>query len=84
LKDKALPSFWRRYNKLPVEIQELARARYCLWRKHPFHAALHFKEVRRGIWSVRINQNYRALGQEEGGRIVWYWIGTHDDYDIRI
>ena len=55
-----------------------------LWRDHPFHAALHFKEVRRGTWSVRINQNYRALGQEEGGRIVWYWIGTHDDYDIRI
>ena len=84
MKAKALPSFWRRFENLPPDIQALARQKYRLWLGHPFQASLHFKEVRPGVWSVRINQNYRALGQECGDIIVWYWIGTHDDYDARI
>ena len=34
-----------------------------------------------GVWSVRINQNYRALGRRKGALIVWFWIGTHAEYD---
>ena len=84
MKSKTLPSFWKCFEKLPVEIQELAREKYRLWQEHPFHAALHFKEVRPGVWSIRITQKYRALGQESGDVIVWYWIGTHDAYDARV
>jgi len=84
LKSKTLPSFGKCFEKLPTEIQTLTREKYHLWQKHPFHASLQFKEVRRGIWSVRITQKYRALGQESGDLIVWYWIGTHDAYDARV
>jgi hypothetical protein len=38
LKSKALPSFWKCFEKLPTEIQELAREKYRLWTEHPFHA----------------------------------------------
>jgi hypothetical protein len=84
LKSKALPSFWKCFESLPTEIQELARQKYRLWQGNPFHTSLNFKEVRARVWSIRITQKYRALGQESGDMIVWYWIGTHDDYDTRV
>lgn len=73
--------FWAAYNALPVEIQQQAREKYRLWEKDAFNAALHFKPLFNNIWSVRINQNYRALGRRTGSLIVWFWIGTHADYD---
>jgi hypothetical protein len=33
------------------------------------------------VWSVRINQSYRALGRRRGSLIVGFWIGTHAEYD---
>ena len=84
MNSKALPSFWKYFERLPADIQELARQKYRLWQRNPFHVSLHFKEVRPGVWSIRISQKYRALGQECGDLIVWYWIGTHDDYDTRV
>jgi hypothetical protein len=46
-----------------------------------FNASLHFKPLFSDIWSVRINQSYRALGRRRGNLIVWFWIGTHSEYD---
>ena len=65
MNSKTLPSFWKCFEKLPAEIQDLARQKYRLWRSNPFHASLHFKEVRPRVWSVRISQKYRALGRKE-------------------
>ena len=73
--------FWACFNSLPPEIQELAREKYRLWRQDAFNTALHFKPLFRDVWSVRINQSYRALGRRKGTLIVWFWIGTHADYD---
>jgi len=33
------------------------------------------------IYSVRIGLGYRALAVMKSGRIVWYWIGSHSEYD---
>jgi hypothetical protein len=52
-----------------------------LWERDAFNAALHFKPLFSNVWSVRINQNYRALGRQNGNLIVWFWVGTHADYD---
>lgn len=73
--------FWACYNVLPAEIQRQARAKYRLWQTDAFNAALHFKPLIGNVWSVRINQNYRALGRRNGNLVVWFWIGTHADYD---
>jgi len=44
---------------------------------------LHFKQVhpRRPIYSVRISLEYRALGIREDDVVIWFWIGTHTDYE---
>jgi len=78
-----LPRFWQAYNKLPKEIQTLADKNYELLKNNPLHPSLHFKKVgkRKQLWSVRITDNYRALGVEKPEGIVWFWIGIHSEYD---
>jgi hypothetical protein len=33
---------------------------------------------------VRIGLRYRALAAESGDDLVWFWIGSHADYDALI
>jgi hypothetical protein len=54
---------------------------HTLWKRAPFHPSLHFEERRNGICVVRIGTGYRALGLREGDTIVWFWIGTHEEYN---
>ena len=75
------PDFWCSYRALPEEIQRLAREKFHLWQKDAFNAALHFKPLLGDVWSVRVNQSYRVLGRRRGNLIVWFWIGTHAEYD---
>ena len=60
-----------------------ARQAYLLWRQDPFHPSLNFKQVhqQKPIYSLRIGLSYRALGVKEGGTIVWFWIGSHEQYN---
>ena len=74
------PSFWDCYNKLPPYIQQLADKNFKLLKENPHHGSLHLKKVHR-YWSVRISTQYRALGIESAEGLVWFWIGTHADYD---
>jgi hypothetical protein len=78
---KTTKHFWQCYDRLPSEIQALAKEKYGLWRRAPFHPSLHFKEVISGVWSVRVNIQYRALARRRGDTIAWFWIGTHAEYD---
>ena len=59
----------------------MAKEKYRLWEQDSFHPSLHFKPLKADVWSVRINQNYRALGRRQGALIVWFWMGTHAEYD---
>lgn len=83
MESSATGNFWRAFNALPKEIQALAREKFDLWKVDPFHGKLNFKCVDKEheIWSVRVNLQYRALGQREGDSITWDWIGTHSEYD---
>ena len=78
-----LPRFWEHYRQLPAPVQELADKNYELLKADPYHASLHFKRVgpRQQLWSVRVGVHYRALGREKAEGIVWFWIGTHAEYD---
>lgn len=74
--------FWSCYVRLPAGIQTAAREKFRLWRRDPFHPSLHFKELAPGLWSVRIGPQYRALARRRRGEtVVWFWIGTHAEYD---
>lgn len=49
-------------------------------KQDPSHPSLHFKKVGR-YWSVRIGIGYRALARIESESLIWFWIGTHAEYD---
>ena len=80
MKDCATPDFWYHYRQLPNEIQELADRCYELLKQDSRYPSLHFKKVG-PFWSVRIGIHYRALAVEENSEMVWFWIGSHADYD---
>ncbi|HOU12224.1 MAG TPA: hypothetical protein PKZ84_03845 [Anaerolineae bacterium] len=75
--------FWKFYDNLPQEIQRSADKAYKLWQTTPHHPSLQFKRVdpQEPIYSVRVGKKYRALGWLEDDTIVWFWIGSHAEYD---
>jgi len=83
MKHRTLPRFWKSYKQLPKEIQALADKSFELLKSDSTHPSLHFKQVDnvKKIWSVRVGIHYRALGREKPGGMVWFWIGSHADYD---
>jgi len=85
MKSQTTQSFWKCYWSLPPEIRRRARKAYKLWRDNPAHPSLAFKWVKRveegAICSIRISLGYRALGLLKGDTVIWFWIGTHDEYD---
>jgi hypothetical protein len=80
LKHYTTPEFWQFYRQLPKEIQNLAQKNYQLLKTDSRHPSLHFKFID-GLWSVRIGKQYRALGFRKSEGVVWFWIGSHGDYD---
>jgi hypothetical protein len=71
--------FWRHFDELTPELQQLARANYELLEADPQHPSLHFKRVG-AYWSVRVGLGHRALGINSPKGILWFWIGTHEEY----
>ena len=71
------------FRRLPTRVQRRARAAYRLFLQDPAHPSLLFKLVHpdRPIYSVRIGLAYRAPGVRDGDVIIWFWIGSHADYD---
>jgi mRNA-degrading endonuclease RelE of RelBE toxin-antitoxin system len=75
--------FRKSYENLPLHVQQVARDAFHQWKEDSFHPGLHFKLVhsRKSIYSVRIGLSWRALGIKEGETMIWFWIGSHADYD---
>jgi hypothetical protein len=76
----ASPDFWAAYRKLPEAIRNLADKNFALLKSEPRHPSLHFKKIGK-LWSARVGLHYRALATEADGDLVWFWIGSHAEYD---
>ena len=66
-------------------VQQRARNACKLFKVNPTHPSLHFKplhtKAKGSFYSVRIGIRYRALALREEDTLVWFWIGSHADYD---
>ncbi len=80
MKHFASSEFWSNYDALPVSIRRIADRNFEQLKADPRHPSLHFKRIGR-LWSVRVGLNYRALGTDTDDAVVWFWIGSHADYD---
>ena len=80
MKHLAPAEFWQHYGRLPLKIQKLADKNFDLLKQNPRHPSLQLKKVGR-YWSVRVGLRYRALAVEVDEDLLWFWIGTHAEYD---
>ena len=83
MKSHTTERFRKLFAALPESVREQAREAYRFFRDNPQHPGLQFKRVHtsRPVYSARVNIDYRVLGVREGDEIVWFWIGSHDDYE---
>jgi len=80
MNDFASRNFWRLYNALPANIQELADKKFDLLKTGATHPSLHFKKVGR-FWSACIGLQHRALAVEVDDGLLWFWLGNHSEYE---
>ena len=82
MKHHASSRFWHGFERLPLEVQALARRNFELLKRDPSHPSLQFKSLGNNRWrSVRVGLHYRALGLPVEDGVLWIWIGTHAEYD---
>lgn len=76
--------FWLCFHRLPEYVQHQANKNYRLWLEDHSHPSIEFKKISsKPYYSARVNTGYRAIGVyvSDEDTIVWFWIGTHTEYD---
>jgi hypothetical protein len=73
------PHFWRRFEELPVTVQQIARRNFDLLKANPRHPSLRFRNVGR-YWPARVGAAHRAVAIKDGDDFIWFWVGDHDEY----
>lgn len=83
MKSHATARFRKALDGLSERVRREAREAYTLFRQNPRHPSLHFKQIHptKPIYSARVSLDYRAVGIRDGDDIVWFWIGSHEEYD---
>ncbi|MBE9106028.1 hypothetical protein IQ229_14090 [Nostoc cf. edaphicum LEGE 07299] len=83
MKSRITAQFRQRFADLPEQVQEQTREAYRLFKQDPSHPSLRFKKVHPElpIYSARISKNYRAVGQLDGDTVIWFWLGSHTEYN---
>jgi hypothetical protein len=89
-RNRTTRQFRQQFANLPARIQGLTREACVLFDTNPLHPSFRLHELddnKRaehvpGSWSVSITMQYRAIYVIDEGINVWYWIGTHADYEV--
>ena len=77
--------FWQLYHSLPPEIRAAAQNAFQKFLENQAHPSLQLERLRwdSRAWSVRITRNYRAVARRYGDDWLWFWIGSHEEFDRR-
>lgn len=83
MNSRGTAEFWRLYHALPPSGKEAARQAYRRFRENPAHPGLHLERLAFDprAWSIRVTRNIRAVAVRIGDDWVWFWIGTHQEFD---
>jgi hypothetical protein len=84
VKSRTTARFRKAFAVLPEAVQQQTRKAYRQFKQDPGHPSLRFKKVhpQLPIYSARISRIYRAVGLLEGDTVIWFWVGSHAEYDI--
>lgn len=83
MKSRTTDQFRRAFADLPKQVQQQTREAYRQFKQDPNHPSLRFKKIHPElpIYSARISKSYRAVGQLERDTVIWFWVGSHAEYD---
>ena len=81
MKSRRTPQFKSLYARLPDDVQHDADEAYRQFVADNNHPGLNFKHLFGPLYSARVGRSHRALAGREGDTWVWFWIGTHGEYD---
>lgn len=84
MKSRTTTQFRKLFADLPESVQEQTRKSYRQFKKDSSYPSLRFKKVhpKLPIYSARINRDYRAIGQLDEDTVIWFWVGSHAEYDL--
>ena len=83
MKSHLTSDFRQCFEGLPDRIKRNARKNYKIWKENPNHPGLNFKPVgtKLPVFSIRVGIGWRACGVVEKNTIIWFWIGSHEEYN---
>ena len=83
MKSETLKHFWDCFSALPADARRLAQEAFTIWQRNERHPSLHFKRVHpaKPLYSIRVGHRWRALGYRRDDTMIWFWIGSHAEYD---
>ena len=86
MQSRTTKRFRKAFDDLPKNVKESAMNSFNKWMQNPELESLRFKKIHssKQVYSVRVGRGWRALGVKEGDVMIWFWIGSHSDYDILI
>ena len=69
--------------QLPADVQEQVVEAYRRFLIDPTARGLRLKQIGANppTYSARVGISFRAVGAKGKNGIVWYWVGSHADYD---
>ena len=76
----ASPQFWDCHNRLPIAVRQLADKCSLLMKQDPQHPSICLKKVGQ-YYAARVVLHYRALAVETPDGLIWFWVGSHAEYD---
>jgi hypothetical protein len=83
MESRTTERFRKSFDILPPKIKIDAKKVFKNWKSDPYHKSLKFKKIhdKENIYSVRIGISWRALGVKDNNTVIWFWIGSHSDYN---
>lgn len=92
-RNKTTQRFRECYAQLPQRVQRLTRLTAVAFDADPTRSTFRLHELTDtsksrhlpGSFSVSVTMGYRAIYTlEESGVRIWYWVGSHADYDTLV
>jgi hypothetical protein len=83
VKSRTTRQFRTQLAALPPDIRKQAYKQYRLFTQEPWHNSLQFKQVhpKLPVYSARVSKGYRAIRKRDETGVMWFWIGTQNEYD---
>ncbi|MDD8018952.1 MAG: hypothetical protein PHP42_11305 [Bacteroidota bacterium] len=79
MKHVADEQFWDCYNRLPLAVQKSVDNNFTVIKQYPNHPLLRLMRID-DVISMRVGSRCRALGIEENGTTIWFWVGSFQQY----